>query len=650
MMRRGRPLGLAMLCVLLAGACGHSDYDDICPGPDNADVKGSLKVDASSVYTPRFELSVLAREAKLMTRDGPVTPNGPDRFKTTTYDLTSRKGLETLRDALKDLRKPGLYQASSQQRALSEASRLVARALQLHDADQAGSPDMLATLTHLNIVAEAYSSEFKQPIPERTSVAEAAQFLEDKVATGTARATPEEPENSPFWTRPTNISEKDLYKPVKGKAIDLSNVVCTFTEAKGGWGTKGGFDIACGDDEYKLKFGPETRTEPFTSRIYNALGFNVPTVEYTPQVTVAYHPNMLRQFNCRREINAAIALGKKMGVPFPIHQYVNPFAFIKSATLKDGTQLTMPDLYTRLFNRPPPDWWRDPKSGRDIHDTDQERRELRKENYKDPQEDRIDTVTWFAGSLEVKDDDADSLGAWDWNNEAYRNMREVRGAAVVSMWLGNYDLRWDNNKVKLVKDKQDRRRLTMYLSDIGAGLGDATNILRRNNDRPNEFDWQFTVGDDDRGLYNGWDNSILQRLTQHHIAVVNWLPDFTNDLVTAVTRDDMKWMAEMIGKLTKDQIKSALIAANFQSAEVYLLTEKLLNRSEHLMRDSGAGGIVRPRQADLRDYEPNPKNAMSAKLPDGRIVYAKIEDEKPGRDKPVKLRLRKGKIEEVKEY
>lgn len=633
MMRRGRPLGLAMLCVLLAGACDHN-ADGPCPGPDNAPVKGSIKGDPSSFYMPRLELPALTREARLMTRDG------PSRFKTTTYDLTNHDGLTKLKADIEALRKPDLYQASSQQRALSEAWRLVSRALELPP----GSPDMVATLTHLNIVTEAYGSEFVQPIPDKTPVPEAAQLLEEKVATGTVRATKEEPDNSPFWTKPDNIPLKDLYKPVKGNAIDITQTVCTFTEPKGGWGTKGGFDIICNDkDEYKLKFGPETRTEPFTSRIYNALGFNVPTVEYTPSVTVNYNRKILSQFNCRREIKAYISWADMRVVRFPVHQYVNPFAFIKGAELNDGTKLTtMKDVYTHLFDRPPPDWTGD----KSIHDDKQPyRRELDEANYGGRDKD-IKTLTWFAGSLEVKDKDADSLGAWDWNNQAYRNMREVRGAAVLSMWLGNYDLRWDNNKVKLVEYQKDKKRLTMYLSDIGAGLGDATNILRRNNDKPNEFDWQFTVGEDDRALYNGWQNSIQSRLDKHRIAVINFLPDFSNELVTAVQREDMQWMATMIADLTEDQIKAALIAANFQSAEVYLLTQKLLNRREHLLRDSGGGGIVRPRQAELVDYEPNPKNAMSAKLPGNRIVYAKIEDEKPGRFQPVKLRVRKGKVEE----
>ena len=632
MTRRGRPLGLAMLCVLAAAACAQNE-DGPCPGPESAK-KADLDGDPSSDYTPRFNLPALTRQARLLKPDGKTA---------VTYDLTSLTRLQDLQRDIETLQQQKL-QAKSQQRALAEAWRLVVRAQELHKAGRAASPEMGVTLSHLNIVTEAYGYEFVQPIPEKTPVPDAAQLLEDRVATGTVAAVKDKPEDSPFWTPPKDIGSKDLYKPVKGNAIDITNIACDFTEPKGGWGTKGGFDIKCGKDEYKLKFGPETRTEPFTSRIYNALGFNVPTVEYTPRVTVNYDRHILSQFNCRREIKAYISWADMRIVRFPVHQYVNPFAFIKGARLNDGTELTMKDLYIRLFGYPPPDWTDD----KSIHDTKQRRPELDENNYKADQD--IKTLTWFAGSLEVKDKKADSLGAWDWNNPAWRDWREVRGAAVLSMWLGNYDLRWDNNKVKLVEYQKDKQRLTMYLSDIGAGLGDATNILRRNNDRPNEFDWQFTVGEDDRGLYNGWQNSIHSRLDQHHIAVINYLPDYENKLVTAVTREDMRWMAEMIAKLTPDQIKAALIAANFQSAEVYLLTEKLLNRREHLLRDSGGGGIVKPRQDQLADYQPIPGTGLSAKLPDGRTVYAKTEDEQPGREKPVKLRVRDGRVEEYEKY
>ena len=170
--------------------------------------------------------------------------------------------------------------------------------------------------------------------------------------------------------------------------------------------------------------------------------------------------------------------------------------------------------------------------------------------------------------------------------------------------------------------------------------------MLRNNDHPNEFAWYFTAGLDDRASYTSGQNSMLKRIDDFNIAVTNFLPDFRNETATAVTREDMLWMAKMIAELTEDQIKSALIAANFQSAEVYLLTEKLLNRREHLLRDAGGGGTVKQRLDQLADYEPSPQERMFAKLPDGRTVYAKIEDEKPGREKPVKLRVKNGKVEE----
>jgi hypothetical protein len=635
MTRRGRPLGLAILCVLLAGtAPAWAETDNPCPGADMALAEPTTG-DPSVDYAPRLNLAALTRQARLGQRDGKTF---------VTYDLTSLQRLKDLENDIKALQKQDEH-AKSQQRALAEAYRLVTRAQALHKAGQAASPEMGATLTHLNIVTEAYGYEFQQPIPTDTQMQDAVKLLADTVATGKTQAVNPTPDDSPFWTDPGKIGAKDLYKPVKGDAIDISKTVCTFTEAKGGWGTKGGFDIDCGKQagEFKLKFGPETRTEPFNTRIYNALGFNVPTVEYTPNVTVKYERKILSQFNCRREIKAYISWKDYRLLRFPIHQYVNPFGFIKGARLKDGREIGMVELYTKLFNKAPPS---PPWTDKTINKTDQPRPELENGNYQKSFEDTIDTLTWYAGSLEVKDKKADSIGAWDWNTPAYRDRREVRGAAVLSMWLGNYDLRWDNNKVKLVEFAKDKQRLALYLSDIGAGLGDATNIMLRNNDHPNEFAWYFTAGLDDRAQYTAGQNSMLKRIDDFNIAVTNFLPDFKNDAATAVTREDMLWMAKMIAELTEDQIKAALIAANFQSAEVYLLTEKLLNRREHLLRDAGGGGTVKPRLDQLTDYQPSPQQRMSAKLPDGRTVYAKTEDEKPGREKPVKLRVKNGKVEE----
>jgi hypothetical protein len=636
MTRRGGPLGLAILCVLLVGAPVLAQ-EGPCPDDEHAKIV-TLPGKPTTYQTPQFNEPNLSRQVWIRQRDDNKTEN---------FDLGSRDELVRLQTYIVVLQRDTKPITKAQQRALAEALRLVTRAIALHDSGQASSPEMGPVLTHLNIAAEAYGYEFIEPIPLQTPVTKAAELLwAPKVASGTDQAGNPDLKASPFWIKPDNIGAKDLYRPVKGNPIDLGKVVCDFDEAKTGYGTKGGFDIKCKSvGKFKLKFGPETRSEPFNARIYNALGFNVPTVEYTPRVTLSYDRHIFSQFNCRTRIKAYVsAMGinlKKFKVGEP---YLNPFRFIRSAKLKNGDVIPMKELYRKMFGFYPPLW-----TDHTINDEKQDRPELDDKRYV-ATEAEIDTVTTFEGSLEVKDEAADSIGSWNWNSSVYQDLREVRGAAVLSMWLGNYDVRWDNNKVKLVDDGKGNQRLVMYISDIGAGLGNPRSILVRSNDEPNKFPWAFTASNADYAAHASGPNWILSRITKPDgFAIVDFLPDFENETMQAITRKDMKWMAEMIGQLTDDQIKAALIAANFQSAEVYLLTQKLLNRREHLLRDSGGVGTVVRREELYNSHDPRHELPMSAILPDKRVVVAKKENEKLGREKPVKLLVRNAQVEEYKD-
>ena len=633
MMRRGRPVGLAMLCVLLAGAT-WAEAKSLCPEPEIAP-SVELPGQPTAYQAPRLYEPNLANQAWIRHRSDDATDN---------YDLGSLDDLGRLRDDIRKLQAEKVKPITkAQQRALAEALRLVERAIALHKAGQASSTEMGPILTHLHIAAEAYGYEFIVPIPAQTSLDKVALLFDENVATGQVKLGHDNPQDSPFWVKPDKIGEKDLYRPARGKAIDLSKAVCEYDGAKTGYGTKGGFDIDCGKaGDFKLKFGPETRSEPFNTRIYTALGFNVPTVEYTPAVTLKYKREIFSQFNCRQKIEAHIAMGGKNIYPFPVGEpYINPFRFIRSARLKNGEVVSMAGLYNKMFGVDPPMWTDDT-----INDDKQLRRELG-EQYA-ASESEIDTVTTFEGSLEVKEKGVDSIGAWNWNSPVYQNRLDVRGAAVVSMWLGNYDVRWDNNKVKLVKDSTGNQRLALYISDIGAGLGNPRNILQRKNDLPNEFPWTFTAGPDDLPAYSGAQNRIGAQIQKYDIAVVDFLPDWENRTMQAVRREDMKWMAELIAQITEEQIKAALIAANYQSAEVFVLTQKLLNRREHLLRDSGGKDTTVRRSEIYSNYDPRNDPLMSAKLPDGRTVTARKDNERPGRD-PVKLFVRYGKVQEYKD-
>ena len=169
-------------------------------------------------------------------------------------------------------------------------------------------------------------------------------------------------------------------------------------------------------------------------------------------------------------------------------------------------------------------------------------------------------------------------------------------------------------------------RLKMFISDIGAGLGDALNILLAENDAPDAFSWRFTVGRSERNFHStGGMNSVDVRVGDHGMAVVDYLPVIENKVFRNLTREDALWMARMIAQLSENQIKSALIAAAFESAEVFLLTQKLLNLREHLLQDAGGGGTTLRRSETFHSHDPVRDGQMSAVLPDGRVVVAHAE-------------------------
>src|SRR6185312_266755 len=110
----------------------------------------------------------------------------------------------------------------------------------------------------------------------------------------------------------------------------LENGKCDYSGPKTSSGTHGGFDVEYKGERYKVKFG-DLNSEPFTARIFYALGFHADPTDYAPLVKVRYNRRLLREFHSRMPLNMQIA-------PFDIHvatmhlqTHYDPFTFITSA-------------------------------------------------------------------------------------------------------------------------------------------------------------------------------------------------------------------------------------------------------------------------------------------------------------------------------
>jgi hypothetical protein len=90
------------------------------------------------------------------------------------------------------------------------------------------------------------------------------------------------------------------------------------------------------------------------------------------------------------------------------------------------------------------------------------------------------------------------------------------------------------------------------------------------------------------------------------------IEDFKPTVPTAafaeMTADDARWMARLIGQLTENQLRAALIASGYNNAEAHLYLEKLISRRDKMIRDlklQDEVPLLRPTTA-AREFSYNP--------------------------------------------
>lgn len=389
-----------------------------------------------------------------------------------------------------------------------------------------------------------------------------------------------DPLPSTFWTRPKAISEEDLYNGFGRTSFPRLEIgICEYTGPKTSSGTHGGFDVEYEDARFKVKFG-DLNSEPFTARIFYALGFHADPTDFAPQVKVRYDRRLLREFHLRRPLNMKIA-------PFGVHlgtvhlqTHYDPFTFIARAVFKDGRQISGAALKQVLFAQPAR------SHPEDFAD-----------NFRTNVEAALDYLVMAPVNVQPRDGPTQSIGSWDFGQLGHENLRELRGAGLLAAWLGWFDSRADNTRLRLVRDTKDVQ-LQHFFSDLGGGMGAGTGLFSPRGENPNDFTWTFTAPEIIRGPG--------QMTTPFRIE--HFKPTVPTKAFAEMTSDDARWMARLIGQLTENQLRSALIASGYDDAEARLYLEKLASRRDQMIRDLRLANeipLLRPTPTN-REFSYNP--------------------------------------------
>jgi hypothetical protein len=403
-----------------------------------------------------------------------------------------------------------------------------------------------------------------------------------------------DPRPSSFWRRPPPIPAQDLSAGFGRRAVPrLDERPWRYVGPKtSGWNP--GCELSDGTRILKAKFG-ETHSEPFISRIVHALGYQVDPTDYCPGLRVKYDRRFFLEFNLRRPVAMRVGL---LGVPLGVvrvHSRQDPFDFIARAEFKDGRTVSGRELKSLLLRQP---------RGR--------RAAERPQNFRPEVEAQLDALITHAANVQLEDERAGNIGPWEFGGFGREHRRELRGLGLLAAWLGWWDVRFDNLRLRL-EETPAGPQLVHYLSDLGGGLGKARGTFRHSTEVASDFAWTFTRPAGGRGP-----GQPAGRVRLPGYAPPEDVPAFKE-----MTLDDARWMARLIGQLTEAQIVGALAASGFPPATARLYLEKLLSRRDRMVRDLGLAdelGLLRPpaRQAGMERARDGACRSLDPKAQNGK--------------------------------
>lgn len=191
------------------------------------------------------------------------------------------------------------------------------------------------------------------------------------------------------------------------------------------------------------------------------------------------------------------------------------------------------------------------------------------------------------------------IGNWAWSDNPFNGTRELNGLRVLMALMNNWDLKTENNKIYGEKQKeqphdnsenpQDRRAADLesrharyVVSDLGASFGRTGGFSSRSKGKVNDFEKDNFIE-----AANAEHVDFVMRTTPASL-LRHLKPRYYRQRVAMaqtvknVPRADAKWMGTQLAKLSPDQIRTALLAGGFSTAETEEYLKVLRERISEL--------------------------------------------------------------------
>ena len=169
-------------------------------------------------------------------------------------------------------------------------------------------------------------------------------------------------------------------------------------------------------------------------------------------------------------------------------------------------------------------------------------------------------------------------GIWSWDSNPFSNSRELNGLKTLMALINNWDLKDVNNAVYNKPGEQ-----IYMVSDLGASFG------------PAGRGWPQSRAKDDVSFYE--ESQFIQSTSPNTVDfgtpgrprweyAVSPLAFYKRVQMQSITkkvpRADARWLGELLGRLSQDQIRDAFRAAGYQAFQVQAFTVAMQSRIDQL--------------------------------------------------------------------
>ena len=168
-------------------------------------------------------------------------------------------------------------------------------------------------------------------------------------------------------------------------------------------------------------------------------------------------------------------------------------------------------------------------------------------------------------------------GDWSWFDNPFMGTKEFNGLRIMMAMINNWDLAKDNNSIYQEKDGEAR----YLVSDLGASFGKTGNSLTRSKSDMSKYESSDFV-------QNEKDGYVDFHLTSRPfiVSIVN-VPNYHNrthmqEVAKKIPVADAKWLGQILGQLTPQQIEDCFRAAGYDSVEVAGFTGMVKERIAEL--------------------------------------------------------------------